>query len=301
MQTEFQNCSHVLSSKVWNEIKELEETRHRERLNREAETNDINEEEVLLDHEKLDLFKEIRPRLCEALEEIGQKCVLAISRCFTQEDKNMMRDQHIKQMAQYYSSLHNEVDLSDCQVIKAIEGRESDANSYPGYEDDYYDDKDAPDSKAKASSPMPDIHAEDEYSDDLGVEGVNADDDDDDIYPQFVDNQEDDLHVPMVAPHKGLVADQDAVVSEPPPPSSSPRRLDSYEVDQDTLGGSPTGRESRDGEVAEPQRHQTAIKPAPQASGASRHSHPLSLVPFVTIGTFLVFLARVPFFPTLCH
>jgi len=74
--------------------------------------------------------------LCETLMKIGHKCVLQITKCFSREDINMMREQHIKSMAGYYSSLYENIDLSGCEALKAFAVQEENDEEY-NYIDEY--------------------------------------------------------------------------------------------------------------------------------------------------------------------
>ena len=142
MQQSFQACSHNFSTHVWNEIKDLQDERRLERGLDEEETNDILEEERRID-ESSPSPEEFIPMLCQTLMDIGNKCVLSITKCFSREDINLMRDQHIQSMAKYYSSLYENVDLSGCKALSAFSVDETvddygEDYNYDGYED--YDD-----------------------------------------------------------------------------------------------------------------------------------------------------------------
>merc|ERR1711973_389152 len=129
VQSSFQSCSHNLSTTTWDKIKDLSETR---RLEQHAEKgandqDDIEVEEARIDADAVQLpEEELRSLLCETLMKIGHKCVLQITKCFSREDINMMREQHIKSMAGYYSSLYENIDLSGCEALKAFTVEEND-------------------------------------------------------------------------------------------------------------------------------------------------------------------------------
>jgi len=151
VQSSFQSCSHNLSTITWDKIKDLSETRrleqHAEKGTNDQddfdeETNDIEVEEARIDADAVQLpEEELRSLLCETLMKIGHKCVLQITKCFSREDINMMREQHIKSMAGYYSSLYEDIDLSGCEALKAFTVEENDEeynyiDEYEEYEED---------------------------------------------------------------------------------------------------------------------------------------------------------------------
>ena len=65
--------------------------------------------------------------------------MLSITKCFSREDINLMRDQHMHTMAGYYSSLYDNIDLSSCPALTAfaVDNVEDDYDDYKG--DEYYD------------------------------------------------------------------------------------------------------------------------------------------------------------------
>ena len=72
---------------------------------------------------------------------LGNKCVLSITKCFSREDINLMRDQHMQTMASYYSSLYDNIDLSSCSALTAfsVDTSSSSGDDYDDYEPEYYD------------------------------------------------------------------------------------------------------------------------------------------------------------------
>lgn len=145
VQGAFQSCSHNLSTVAWDKIKDLQDSRRLAALEAmgadgDGETNDILEEEERLDAAGLVGDDELRPMLCSTLMDIGNKCVLSITKCFSREDINLMRDQHMQTMASYYSSLYDNIDLSSCSALTAFSvDTSSSGDDYDDYEPEYYD------------------------------------------------------------------------------------------------------------------------------------------------------------------
>jgi len=146
VQGAFQSCSHNLSTVAWDKIKDLQDSRRLAALEAmgadgDGETNDILEEEERLDAAGLVGDDELRPMLCSTLMDIGNKCVLSITKCFSREDINLMRDQHMQTMASYYSSLYDNIDLSSCPALTAfsVDTSSSSGDDYDDYEPEYYD------------------------------------------------------------------------------------------------------------------------------------------------------------------
>ena len=128
----FQDCSHKKSLAAWDKIKNEN--------NDGQDNNNIDEAETetLTSAAK----KEI---LCTTLEAIGRDCVLSITKCFSTEDTLQMRRSHLVQMMNYYSTLYDGLDLSDCPVMLArdpdeldLDHSEDDYNEEDGEEDDDY-------------------------------------------------------------------------------------------------------------------------------------------------------------------
>lgn len=173
VQSTFQKCSHNLSTGVWDRIKDMQDSRRLEATKLSSrtvaeETNDILEEESRLDQvdeKSLVPEDELRPMLCDTLLEIGRKCVLSITKCFSREDINLMRDQHIHSMSDYYSSLYDNIDLSECEALAtfSMDNVDQDTHStdeesyddYDDYEDEYPDEYDNYDD-SEEQIPMPD-------------------------------------------------------------------------------------------------------------------------------------------------
>jgi len=144
VQGKFQDCSHNLSTTAWDRIKDLQDKRKQVQQSQLSvdETNDILEEESRLDAiDEASLVKEdeLRPMLCQTLMQIGRECVHQFTKCFSREDINGMRNQHIQSMAGYYSSLYNNIDLSGCEALTTFS-----ADAEPEEEPDYEDDYDSP-------------------------------------------------------------------------------------------------------------------------------------------------------------
>jgi len=177
VQSKFQSCSHELSTGVWDRIKDLQDSR-REKLDKGGEeTNDILEEESRLDQvdeKSLVPEEELRPMLCDTLMDIGRKCVLSITKCFSREDIDLLRDQHIKSMSLYYSNLYDKIDLSGCEALTTFSmdnlrsqddntGHTTDEDSYDDYDDyedeypDEYDDYDEYNNEEQIPMPDPTI------------------------------------------------------------------------------------------------------------------------------------------------
>ena len=67
------------------------------------------------------LLKDTKPRLCTALESIAKDCIESFNKCFSQEDAEQIKRQHIQQMQEYYEKIYNNVgNLSDCPQLKFL-------------------------------------------------------------------------------------------------------------------------------------------------------------------------------------
>lgn len=117
VQTEFQECSHNISTKLYDDIQRLEEGRF------SRDTNDLAEELIREDSgdDSLDPLKDIKPRCCTALGSIAKDCIESFNKCFSREDAEQIKRQHIQQMQLYYEKIYNSVgDLSDCPQLKFL-------------------------------------------------------------------------------------------------------------------------------------------------------------------------------------
>lgn len=117
VQNDFQQCSHQLTQKVWDDINKMEEKKQQEKGIPDKETNDILEEEQRNDQVQLDA-PELKNILCAALQDIGDKCTDVITKCFSQDDVQQMRYNHVVQMEKYYSGIYTTVELSDCSALQ---------------------------------------------------------------------------------------------------------------------------------------------------------------------------------------
>jgi len=132
VQTEFQECSHNISTKLYDDIQSLEEGRF------SRDTNDLAEELNREDSgdDSLDPLKDIKPRCCIALGSIAKDCIESFNKCFSREDAEQIKRQHIQQMQQYYEKIYSSVgDLSDCPQLQFL-------NEEPIYDDEEYDNDD---------------------------------------------------------------------------------------------------------------------------------------------------------------
>jgi len=141
VQTEFQECSHNISTKLYDDIQRLEEGRF------SRDTNDLAEELIREDSgdDSLDPLKDIKPRCCTALGSIAKECIESFNKCFSREDAEQIKRQHIQQMQQYYEKIYkyNIGDLSDCPQLKFLnEEIVYDEEEYDDSEDDYENDDD---------------------------------------------------------------------------------------------------------------------------------------------------------------
>merc|ERR1712051_378802 len=117
VQREFQECSHNISTKLYEDIQKLEEGRF------SRDTNDLAEELIREDSEvdSLDPLKDTKPRLCTALESIAKDCIESFNKCFSQEDAEQIKRQHIQQMQEHYEKIYSNVgNLSDCPQLKFL-------------------------------------------------------------------------------------------------------------------------------------------------------------------------------------
>ena len=144
-QTDFEECSYQLTQKVWDELQALEDKKQEEKGIQESQTSDILVEEAKQDEMKLEP-SETKPLLCNALREIGDKCTDVISKCFSGDDVQQIRYDHVQQMAKYYESIFTNVDLSDCPALRDIDVLDPCENpdqpdkfgNYPDCSDDIY-------------------------------------------------------------------------------------------------------------------------------------------------------------------
>lgn len=95
---------------------------------------------------------ETKPVLCKALGEIGEKCIDVISKCFSSDDVQQMRYNHVQQMAKYYASIYMNVDLSDCPALRdfvVLDPCENpdQADEFGNYPDCEYDINPSPDDR----------------------------------------------------------------------------------------------------------------------------------------------------------
>ena len=162
MQKDFQDCSHQQSLSLYETIQNLEEGRF------SRDTNDLAGELAREDSEaaSLDPLKDIKPRLCSSLEAIAKDCIESFNKCFSREDSQQIKRQHIQQMQQYYAKIYEGVgDLEDCPQIVKLEAEEdyeedqAEANEVEndeyddyGYDDDYYEEDDSEASAASTAS-----------------------------------------------------------------------------------------------------------------------------------------------------
>jgi len=154
VQKDFQDCSHNQSLSLYETLQSLEEGRF------SRETNELNGELAREDSEpaSLDPLKDIKPRLCNSLEAIAKECIESFNKCYSREDSQQIKRQHIQQMQQYYAKIYEGAgDLSDCPQIIKLEKEEEEyeedqmeANNEEVEDDDdeeydydnYYDDED---------------------------------------------------------------------------------------------------------------------------------------------------------------
>jgi len=161
VQREFQECSHNISTKLYEDIQKLEEGRF------SRDTNDLAEELIREDSEvdSLDPLKDTKPRLCTALESIAKDCIESFNKCFSQEDAEQIKRQHIQQMQEYYEKIYSNVgNLSDCPQLKFLneeivydedlEGEE-DTDEYDEDDYDYYDDDEGEFTDVEEKPPIP--------------------------------------------------------------------------------------------------------------------------------------------------
>jgi len=146
VQKDFQDCSHNQSLSLYETLQSLEEGRF------SRETNELNGELAREDSEpaSLDPLKDIKPRLCDSLEAIAKECIESFNKCFSREDSQQIKRQHIQQMQQYYAKIYEGAgDLSDCPQIIKLEKEEEEyeedqmeANDEEVTDDEEYDDYD---------------------------------------------------------------------------------------------------------------------------------------------------------------
>jgi len=149
VQTEFQECSHNISTKLYDDIQRLEEGRF------SRDTNDLAEELIREDSgdDSLDPLKDIKPRCCTALGSIAKDCIESFNKCFSREDAEQIKRQHIQQMQLYYEKIYNSVgNLSDCPQLKFL-------NEEIVYDDEEYGQDDSED----------DYENEDDYDEDAYI------------------------------------------------------------------------------------------------------------------------------------
>jgi len=161
VQTEFQECSHNISSKLYADVQKLEERRF------SRDTNDLAAELVREDDseaDSLDPLKDIKPRCCTALEAIAKDCIKSFNKCFSREDAEQIKRQHIQQMQEYYEKIYTGVgDLAECPQLKFLTEEivydETEEDDYTDdYEDDdeeYYDEDDLEELNEVEESPIP--------------------------------------------------------------------------------------------------------------------------------------------------
>ena len=81
-------------------------------------------------------MQDIKPRCCIALGSIAKDCIESFNKCFSREDAEQIKRQHIQQMQQYYEKIYSSVgDLSDCPQLQFL-------NEEPIYDDEEYDNED---------------------------------------------------------------------------------------------------------------------------------------------------------------
>lgn len=149
VQRDFQECSHNKSLKLYEDIQRLQEGRF------SRNTNDLDSELIREDREAtLDPILDIRPKLCSALLAISKDCIETFNKCFSREDRQQIKRQHIEQMQKYYARIYEGVgNLTDCPHMKedpedpedpedqiVDEYNEVDPTAYAddNYDDDYY-------------------------------------------------------------------------------------------------------------------------------------------------------------------
>lgn len=134
VQRDFSTCSHKLSLKLYEEVQTLEEKRYA------RATNDLNAELDREDQESatLDPIKDIKPKLCSTLNNIGKQCIEAFKKCFSKEDADQIQRQHLNQMLTYYAKIYPGVgNLTDCPGLAFLN---KDYEDYNEISDDYDED-----------------------------------------------------------------------------------------------------------------------------------------------------------------
>jgi len=156
-QQDFQECSHNISTKLYNDIQTLEEGRF------SRDTNDLATELIREDSgdDSLDPLKDIKPRCCTALGSIAKECIESFNKCFSKEDAEQIKRQHIQQMQMYYEKIYENVgDLSDCPSLKFL----NEEPVYYGEEEEEDDDSEDDDEYDPEYTPSYDIIGEDTNS-----------------------------------------------------------------------------------------------------------------------------------------
>ena len=110
MQQDFQKCSHNKSLDLYEKIQALKDRRF------SRDTNDLESELNREDSEEaLDPLKDVKPHLCSTLKDIAKDCIESFNKCFSSEDAEVIKRQHIEQMQKYYTNIYEGVgDLKDC-------------------------------------------------------------------------------------------------------------------------------------------------------------------------------------------
>ena len=116
-QSEFQECNYQLIQKVWDELQALEDKKREEKSIQETQTNDTLEEEAEQDRITLEP-SETKPVLCKALRESGYKCTDVINKCFSIDDVQQIRYDHVQRMAKNYASIFTDVNIWDCPALR---------------------------------------------------------------------------------------------------------------------------------------------------------------------------------------
>lgn len=170
VQQDFQQCSHEKSLKLYEDIQKLQEGRF------SRDTNDLASE-LSREDASLDPLKDIKPRLCATLKAIAKDCQESFNKCFSREDSEQIKAQHIEQMQKYYARIYKDVgDLKDCPGLKIHETESEDdydEEDYDYYDEDYeeqendYVSSTTPKTEEKSTSSTVSDYSEDEiYPDD---------------------------------------------------------------------------------------------------------------------------------------
>lgn len=155
VQQDFQKCSHNKSLQIYEEIQRLQEGRN------SRDTNDIANELARPKDAPLDPLKDLKPRLCLALKSIAKDCIESFNKCFSREDAEQIKRQHIGQMQEYYAKIYNLTteSLQSCPQLQFMTDVEDDTEdsleasegTEDSEDDDYYEDYDYQDYEYKST------------------------------------------------------------------------------------------------------------------------------------------------------